>query len=235
MDKRNSISVIIVTFNAEQGLATCIESIRSQDRKDIEVIIIDGGSSDHTIQIIKENSSTVSYWQSEPDQGIYDAMNKGLKFVTTDRIFFLGSDDKLLPDFSEMLNKLENPSTIYYANVLYKGQKHSGKINPYHFAKLGMFHQSIIYPAAVFKTYKYNTKYKIAADYALNMSLHRDPNFDFIYVDYIIANYNDTGISGTTKDLPFEADKGRMILKNFGLKIWLRYAFRTFKAKFKST
>jgi len=233
MDNRNSVSIIIVTFNAEKGLATCIESIRNQKRKDIELIIIDGGSTDATLKIIEENIPTVSFWQSEADQGIYDAMNKGLGFATTDRIFFLGSDDRLLPDFSSILNELENPSYIYYANVLYKGKKHSGKITPYHFAKLGMFHQSIIYPSAVFKKYKYNTKYRIAADYALNMQLHKDPNFSFEYKDYIIANYNDTGVSAGVKDLPFEADKGRMILNNFGLRIWLRYAFRTFKARVK--
>lgn len=233
MDKQKTVSIIIVTFNAENALRGCIESIQNQECKTIEVIVIDGASNDNTVQILEESNHTVTFWKSEADNGIYDAMNKGLQYVTTNYVYFLGSDDRLLPDFSRLLTELKDPSTIYYANVRYKGEKHSGQITPYHRAKLGIFHQSIIYPAAVFKKYKYDTKYKIAADYALNMQLHGAPNFNFEYRDYMIADYNDTGISGRVKDLAFEADKGRLILRNFGLKIWFRYAFRTFKAKLK--
>jgi hypothetical protein len=99
-------------------------------------------------------------------------------------------------------------------------------------AKVGIYHQAIIYPAAVFKSHTYNLKYRIAADYALNMQCFSDKNSHYIYKEYIIANYNHTGISATVTDVAFENDKSALILKNFGLKIWARYMFRLLKAKF---
>lgn len=235
MDKtaQNIVSVVIVTYNAENTIAACLQSIFSQSCKQIELIVIDGASTDGTIKILEENDYRITYWKSEQDNGIYDAMNKALTHISTDWVIFLGADDLLLPDFSKMLSELHNPASIYYANVMYKGARHSGYTTPYHQAKLGIFHQSIIYPAAVFRRYQYNLKYKIAADYALNMRLHKDASFKFEYKDYVIAYYNDTGISAVAKDFPFEADKSKMIYQNYGIKLWLRYAFRNLKNKFK--
>lgn len=236
MDKtaQNIVSVVIVTYNAENTIAACLQSIHDQSCKEIEIIVIDGASTDSTIKILRENDSGITYWKSERDNGIYDAMNKALAHISTDRVIFLGADDLLLPDFSKMLTELHDPATIYYANVMYKGARHSGYTTPYHQAKLGIFHQCILYPAAVFRKYRYNLKYKIAADYALNMQLHKDTGFKFEYKDYTIAYYNDTGISAIAKDLPFEADKSSMIYHNYGIKIWLRYTFRILRARLKS-
>ncbi len=82
----------------------------------------------------------------------------------------------------------------------------------------------------MFNNYTYNTKYKIAADYALNMKLYKDKRYQFVYLDFIICNYNHLGISGRVVDKAFEKDKTSLILKNFGLKIGMRYLFRLLKA-----
>ncbi len=226
------ISVVIVTYNADKTLQRCLDSIYAQSNKRIEIIVIDGKSTDHTVQILVSNK--IDYWISEEDSGIYDAMNKALFHITTKNVFFLGADDVLLPDFSEMITALIKPNTIYYANVIYKDRKVSGLISPYAQAKSGIFHQSIIYPALIFKKYKYNPKYKIAADYALNMKLHKDPEFTFEYVDFTIALYNHTGVSSETADIAFEKDKSKLIYNNFGQRIWLRYMFRKLKSIYKS-
>lgn len=228
------ISIIIVTFNASPTLQNCLNSIYSQKRKDdMRIVIIDGKSNDNTVSILKENNDLIDYWISEKDLGIYDAMNKALKKVKTPWIYFLGADDELLPDFSKIIQELANPSSVYYANVIYKNEKHSGEVSSYHQAKLGIFHQSIIYPSAVFKKYQYNLKYKIAADYALNMQLHKDSHFYFYYKDYTIAKYNDSGISSKIIDMAFEADKLGLIYNNFGFHTFLRYTFREMKQHFK--
>lgn len=232
MDKK-IVSVVIVTFNAEKTLQNCLDSIYKQDTDSIEIILIDGASQDGTIEILQQNDSKISFWKSERDNGIYDAMNKALTHLSTDRVIFLGADDQLLPDFSKMLTTLRDPDVIYYANVLYKGKPHSGFIKPYYQAKLGIFHQSIIYPVSIFKKYNYNLKYKIAADYALNMQLFKDSKYSFQYKDFLIADYSDTGISGIIKDEAFENDKSKLILQNFGFKIWARYLFRLLKSKLK--
>lgn len=193
--------------------------------------MVDGGSTDGTVDILQQNASKLSYWISEKDTGIYNAMNKAVKQVKTLWVYFLGADDELLPGFSAFAAELKDDAAIYYANLLSNGVVRSGKVTDYYMAKGGIYHQTIIYPASVFKKYSFNEKYRIAADYALNMQLYFDKHYHFEHKPYIIAKYNHLGISGTAIDGPFEKDKSKLIRQNFGLKIWLRYAFRLLKAK----
>ena len=88
-----SISIITVVYNAGKTLEKTIQSIINQTYKNIELIIIDGRSTDETIAIIKKYEAYVTFWQSEADQGIYDAMNKGLKFSGGDYVTFLNAGD----------------------------------------------------------------------------------------------------------------------------------------------
>jgi len=214
------ITVIIVTYNAAEYLQNCLDSIYAQRYNAIDIVVIDG-----------KNSSRLHFWVSEKDKGIYDAMNKALAHIAGQWVYFLGADDTLLPEFSGMALQLSNPNAIYYGNVLADGVKRSGLISPYYMAKGGIYHQAIIYPKSVFDRYNYNTKYKIAADYALNMQLYKDKNYKFIYLDIIISKYNHTGISSRVIDETFERDKTKLILSNFEMAIGFRYLFRLIKAK----
>ena len=87
------ISIITVCFNSEKFIESAIESVHSQDYNNIEYIIIDGNSTDKTIEIINNNKGRINKFISEPDHGIYDAMNKGLKMATGDIVGILNSDD----------------------------------------------------------------------------------------------------------------------------------------------
>lgn len=226
-----NISIIIVTYNAASTLQKCLDSIYSQVILGIKIIIIDGCSTDKTVAIIMANSDRIFYWISEPDSGIYYAMNKALLQINSDWIYFLGADDELLSDFSNLILELKDKKAIYYANVFSNGAKRSGELTHYQLAKFGIYHQAIIYPKAVFQKYKYDTKYNISADFALTLELCGDHQFNFIYKDYIIANFNHKGISGTSIDMLFQKDKSRLILKNFGLIIWIKYRWHKFKNK----
>ena len=88
-------SIITVTYNASRQLEKTILSVLNQLYKHIEYIIVDGGSGDSTLDIIRQYDSSISYWMSEPDKGIYDAMNKGLKVATGDYVWFLNAGDTL--------------------------------------------------------------------------------------------------------------------------------------------
>lgn len=88
-------SIITITYNASRWLEQTILSILSQSYSNIEYIIIDGGSTDGTVDIIKQYASGISYWVSEPDKGIYDAMNKGLQKATGDYVWFINAGDSL--------------------------------------------------------------------------------------------------------------------------------------------
>lgn len=104
--KKKIFSIITVTYNAEDVLERTILSVISQLYRDIEYIIIDGNSSDRTVDIIKEYKNRISYWISEPDKGLYDAMNKGLQAATGDYVWFLNAGDvfKTENTISELAN-----------------------------------------------------------------------------------------------------------------------------------
>ena len=89
------ISIITVVYNGASTLEQTILSVLKQTYSRIEYIIIDGGSKDGTVDIIKKYQDRIAYWVSEPDEGIYDAMNKGIRHASGDWIYFLGADDIL--------------------------------------------------------------------------------------------------------------------------------------------
>lgn len=89
------ISIIIAVYNGAKTLQQCIDSVANQSYADVELIIIDGGSKDGTVDLLKANQMSISYWISEPDRGIYNAWNKALKKATGEWVHFLGSDDFL--------------------------------------------------------------------------------------------------------------------------------------------
>jgi len=227
------LSIIIVTYNAGATLQKCLYSIYVQTYPQIEIVIIDGASTDNTVQILQKNTRHIAYWKSEKDEGIYDAMNKALNHITGKWVYFLGADDELLPEFSAMAYELKNPNAIYYGNVIANGEKKLGELTTYQLAKVGIYHQAMIYPRHIFDSYNFDIKYKISADFAFNIRCYKNKTIQFIYKDRIIARFNHTGISGTQIDPVFEKDKSALIFENFGFKIWLRYIFRVLKAKIK--
>jgi len=96
------VSIITATYNAEEFLAECIESILQQTYPNIEYLIIDGGSTDNTQAIVQQYGNKIDFFISESDKGIYDAWNKGLKAANGEWIAFVGSDDRLFPNAVEL-------------------------------------------------------------------------------------------------------------------------------------
>lgn len=225
------LSLIVVTYNAAKTLQTCLNSVFIQTYPNLELIVIDGDSTDGTQEILKANADKITYCKSEPDNGIYDAMTKALTQAKGEWIYFLGADDELLPDFSAMALELRDPNFVYYGSVLTRGLKPLGPVSDYYLAKHGIIQQSIIYPKVVFERFAYNLKYKSSADFALNMTAFGDKTLKFVHLNYVIAKFADTGVSGQSRDMVFEKDKPSLILKNFGFKMWLRFMIRKMKGK----
>lgn len=218
------ISIIIVTYNAAETLQACLDSIYRQKYPSLEIIVIDGLSTDSTVKMLEQNTDRIACWKSEKDEGIYDAMNKGTQHATGDWIYFLGADDVLFDDFTQLAHELKDNHLIYYGRVMTLGGP-TIPVNEYGFAKYGLCHQAMIYPRAVFDKYHFNTRYKISADYALNMALYNSGEFQFEFRDHLVANFNQTGVSSTSVDKVFEKDRGGLVRKHFGSKIWLRFLF----------
>ena len=129
------ISIITVVLNSEVTIKDSIESVIKQNYQNIEFIIIDGGSLDHTISIAKSYKKHISTLISEPDKGIYDAMNKGLKIATGEIIGFLNSDDCYANNrvISKIVKEFESDTTIdaCYSDLIYVDQHNTSKIIRY--------------------------------------------------------------------------------------------------------
>ena len=233
--KEPLISIITVSFNADKYIEKCIKSVISQPFQNIEHIIIDGNSTDNTVPILKIYDQNIAYWRSEKDTGIYNAMNKALKFAKGKWFYFLGADDSLLAGFSKMAERLKHENTLYYGNCIANGRILGGKISKYQVAKRNVCHQAVFYPASVFKKYQYIEKYCIYADHALNIQCWSDTEFIKKYFKLSIADYNLNGFSSHASDDFFKADKPEFIKSNLGNIVYYRYLFKKWKEQLKKS
>ena len=121
------VSVITVVYNAVELLERTIRNIRSQTYPNIEFIIIDGGSTDGTLDIINNYADLISYWISEPDKGLYDAMNKGLKAATGDFVWFINAGDLIYNKDTTALifENTESIADIYYGDTMIVDQEYN--------------------------------------------------------------------------------------------------------------
>lgn len=173
------ISIITVCFNSAITLEKTILSVSDQTYKNIEYIIVDGNSKDDTVEIIKKHESTISKWISEPDKGLYDAMNKGLAMATGDVIGILNSDDtfystNVISEIAEFHTKNDIEASI--GNIVQHND--FGKIIRFYSSKnwipeklkIGFMppHPSIFFKAGLFEKFEnYKLDFKIGADYEL--------------------------------------------------------------------
>ena len=114
-DGRPLVTVVTAVFNGRQYLAACLESVLRQDYPNIEHVVIDGGSKDGTLDVLRQYGDRIAYWKSEPDNGVYDAWNKGLAEARGEWVCFLGADDEFLPGAISAYMKLaaNNPGAEY--------------------------------------------------------------------------------------------------------------------------
>ncbi len=128
------ISIITVCFNAESTLGDTLDSVSRQEHKDVEHLIVDGGSTDRTVELIRARGENVSKWFSEPDRGIYDAMNKGITLATGDVIGTLNADDVYADDsvLSQVAAVFSDPTVdACYADLVYVDQYDPSRITRY--------------------------------------------------------------------------------------------------------
>ena len=175
MKNKNSnplISIITVVKNNEKYLEETIQSIINQKFKNFEYIIIDGKSSDRTLEIIKKYNTEIDYWISEDDKGIYDAFNKGINIANGELIGFVNSDDVLTPNALEILNNyyLKYPNSDFFFGSVKKHWKTLYGFKPWKIHFTWGFYTShstgfYITKNAARIVGAYNLKYKYSSDY----------------------------------------------------------------------
>tara|TARA_A100001011_G_C14163227_1_gene779185 strand:+ start:167 stop:1105 length:939 start_codon:yes stop_codon:yes gene_type:complete len=170
-DDKPLISVITVVFNGEKYLRETIESVINQTYDNVEYVIIDGGSTDGTIDIIKSYEDKLDYWISEPDNGIYDAMNKAIDTVTGKWVNFINSSDTLNKNaynkVNDFLVKNSNKCDVFVFGYSIKNNNTMTDYKPNLNKKWKMpsSHNSIIYKSNIIKEYKFNLNFKYACDF----------------------------------------------------------------------
>lgn len=198
------ISIITVVYNAAGTIERTIKSVIDQSYKNIEYIIIDGGSTDGTLDIIARYHSKLAYFVSEPDKGIYDAMNKGIKKASGDTIGLLNADDWYEPGALEVIaREYKNTSAHIIAGKTFLISKEGEKILCEHrplskmWEGLMSFHQAIFISKEAYSMYGlYDTQYKIVADHDLILRMYHG-GCKVVMIDDVLVNFSSTGISST--------------------------------------
>ena len=206
------ISIITVCYNSEKTIQDTLSSIEAQTYENIEYLVVDGGSTDSTLQILENNRRIISKYISEPDNGLYDARNKGLSMASGDVIGFINSDDMLdqATCISEIAKVFENSGAeIVYGDKLYVNPENTEKIERYWQAgafdikayKSGWMtpHLSTYIKKSVYEKFgRFNTDFKIAADYELMLRFIVKNKIRPVYLPMVIARMRSGGISNSS-------------------------------------
>lgn len=214
------ITVVTVVFNGEEHLDQAILSVLNQSYDNVEYIIIDGGSTDKTIETIKKYENAINYWVSEPDKGIYDAMNKGMRLSSGDYIYFLGSDDILLTlPYQAIKNGKSKNIGIVYGNVLFdSGKLFKCQYNLSITIRNTLSHQGLFMSRNLFENFSFNTNYKVYADFDLNQRMYKS-KITYLKDKSVVAFFRLGGASSLNSTIKIEELKqeySKVILNNFG-------------------
>ncbi len=192
------VTVVTVTYNAEAILEETILSVINQNYNNIEYIIIDGASTDDTINIIKKYENNIAYWVSEPDDGIYFAMNKGIEKATGEWINFMNAGDTFFDHktVEYIMNHKDNGDEMVYGNCqietwIKKPHDASGYSNT-----TSICHQTLFAKTELMKETPFDTRYKISADHNFILNMFQK-NKKFQYIDRSIAKFLLNGLSNT--------------------------------------
>jgi glycosyltransferase involved in cell wall biosynthesis len=226
---RPVFSIITVTFNAEKHLAQALDSILTQNYPNVELIVVDGGSTDQTLSIIRERETKISYWISEPDKGIYDAMNKGIALATGDFIGFKNADDwyeaGAFLKLEEAIQRVD--SEVYYGNSLSVIQENPLKVAPFYTSHQslgstpGIDHRCSFVKTGWHKRIPFDLKYKLAADLDVFFRLKKE-GARFHHISNFLAYKRFGGASDGTQILK-ETLEINTRYQGFAKAIWINF------------
>ncbi|MCF6279736.1 MAG: glycosyltransferase [Flavobacteriaceae bacterium] len=212
------ISIITINYNNAIGLKKTIKSVVSQSHKGFEYIVIDGNSTDGSKEVIEKYKTNLTYSISEPDTGVYNAMNKGIKKSKGDYLLFLNSGDVLVD--SNVLNKvveeLDFGLDIYYGNLIFKSDNteklyvYPDKLSFRFFYEKSLPHPATFIKRELFNTiFYYNEKLKIVSDWEFFIVALCKYNVNYKHLDITISVFETEGMS-SLKDNRKQIEKERL-------------------------
>lgn len=223
----SKITIITVNFNNLEGLKKTAESVLSQTYKDFEFIIVDGGSRDGSKEYIEEISDNVTLWVSEPDSGIYNAMNKGIKMAKGDYICFLNSGDIFFEGdtLAQAAEKIDGNIGIYYGDVFFDHARKKRLIPapkklafPFLIAN-SINHQSTFIKRNLFdEVFYYNEDLKIIADWEFIIYAVCKKEISTQHLGMVVSIYDASGVSSIKENQKaILADRQSVVNKHFPL------------------
>jgi glycosyltransferase involved in cell wall biosynthesis len=204
------ISVVTINYNDRNGLNKTILSVLQQSTKNFEYIVIDGGSTDGSKNLLDDYKDQISYFVSENDNGIYHAMNKGIKAATGEFIIFMNSGDVFYDEtiIAKILSELKDGDEIVYGDLLVKSaisentsiQIHPEKLTFKYFYERTICQQACIIKKSLFENiFYFNEEYKIVADWEFIMVAIFKKNISYRKVHHVLAIFDSSGISTNEK------------------------------------
>lgn len=228
------ISVVTVTYNCKDVVEDTIRSVISQNYDRIEYIIVDGGSKDGTIDVIRKYDRLVSKWLSEPDRGIFDAMNKSLEYVKGDYVLFLNAGDRFVNEHvvSDVFTSYTGEADLIYGDVYVENElgmlfrkadaiySHPFTDRDLVFRSQGFSHQSLFTKTTILKSIKFDLRFPLGADYYTTYLIHKNGNHQMYYVSFPISVFDDKtpGASHGRKHIPAIL-KERLIMFDYRMTI----------------
>lgn len=218
------ISVITISYNSSKTIERTIQSVLNQNYENLEYIIIDGGSTDGTVDIIKKYVDRIAYWVSEPDKGISDAFNKGIKAATGDVIGIVNSDDQYMENTFEMVAaSFEKDVDVYRGSILIHDDINQAEYAYAPSMKFGMLpihvnvcHLPTFISKKAYEKYgNYSTDFKLAMDLDLLRRFY-SKGARFKRIDAILGQFNVGGLSTQAGIKKGFEERRKVILKNGG-------------------
>ena len=206
------LSVVTINYNNLQGLKQTVDSMLEQTVRDYEWIVIDGGSRDGSREFLKEHEARFTYVVSEPDRGIYNALNKGAHLAHGEYLYFLNAGDRLYaPDVLQRMLEAGD-ADLLYGDVCfcYPDRENVGRqpeqLTLQYLRKAPLNHQSTLVRRSCFEQLGgFDERFSIAADWRLLLQMKLQ-DCRFLYVPLVVCRYDMSGISACSKDL-MEADR----------------------------
>lgn len=199
------LSIITINYNNKLGLSKTINSIITQSATQFEYIIIDGGSTDGSKELIVENEKDIDKWVYETDKGIYNAMNKGVKMATSEFVLFINSGDVLFDNdvILKTLHLLDSNFSFIYGNLFYNENgknvlfgTHPDKLSFTYFIQNSLPHPACFMKRELFdKHFYYNENLKIVADWEFFIYCICKENEPYKHINTTISNFDVSGVS----------------------------------------
>jgi glycosyltransferase involved in cell wall biosynthesis len=221
-DARPLFAIIIPTYRCAEKLERSLQSILPMDPTLREIHVIDGNSDDGTLDVIRRYEASIAGWLSEPDRGVYDAMNKGIKLSTAPYLYFLGAGDTVREGVLEKIAAhvpAREPAFIY-GNVFMQDRQviWDGPWTPEKFRTRTPCQQAIFYDRRIFEWHgQFDLNFKTLSDYAMNIRCFGDRRVRKIFVDAIVADYEGAGLSAAARDEAFHAARPELLRIHLGL------------------